>query len=329
MSKPKAVRKPARLQGTGQSEPSADEINKILGPVREAHRAREAWAVPAVLAPPRSNPDLLKRMLQRSGLKLDEIGQLAEEQRAKLRRLADKRMRQGLAQSKSLQAALSHGTDAQIKAAKDLTWLFPGSQLQILDRPAGISTTGGLQMDHARIQSMGSWAKVKHHLDSTDSTARELMFSYFWQNPSVDTDAVISVLSLITANGLARADDTTGFWIETHLHTILYIDVELQVFDWPVANPQDPQVSSGASRVATLDAYGPGWPECVGAIVIQNIFRGLTLNVDELVVAGGGAKIFDLVFRLTAAIDDGDIDADFSSNDFRVTSPMTMIRITS
>jgi len=88
--------------------------------------------------------------------------------------------------------------------------------------------------------------------------------------------------------------------------------------------------AASGPRAPTKSAYGPGgWPQSVGAILIQNVFRGYDLQVEDLIVKDGEARIFEVVLSITSSVGDGDIDVDFSTNDFQVTSPFLSIRITS
>jgi hypothetical protein len=310
-------------------KPSTEEINKVLGPARDARRARAALGLPARLMPPGPTPETVKSVLARTGLELAELEQLAKKYRADLCKLGDERMRKGREQSTQLQAFLDLEIAARRKAAENLSELLPAAQYQVLDRPSGILTTGGLQLDHARIQSYGSWAKVRHQLKTADSTIRELIFSYFWQN-STNKDMVITADGYIILNGLAKAEDTTGFWLVDHYHTTLTVAVQLEVFHWPVSSQQDPHVSSFTETAVYLDAYGPGgWPLSLGAILPRNVFRGFDLRVEDLLVKSSEARVFDVALTITADIGDGDIDVDFSTNDFQVTSPMVQIAITS
>ena len=46
--------------------------------------------------------------------------------------------------------------------------------------------------------------------------------------------------------------------------------------------------AASGPRAPTNSAYGPGgWPQSVGAILIQNVFRGYDLQVEDLIVKDG------------------------------------------
>jgi hypothetical protein len=62
--------------------------------------------------------------------------------------------------------------------------------------------------------------------------------------------------------------------------------------------------------------------------VIQNVFRGFSLDTGDLFVNSGQWKVFDLFLKISAHIHNGAINVDFSSNDFQVTSPWALLRIT-
>ncbi len=329
MAKRTTVPKSKRAQKKAVLKPSAEEIKKALGPARDARRARAALGFPAALVPPRPTPERVKSVLAKSGLELVELDELATKYRDDMRKLGDERARKGRAQSTSLQAFLDREIDARRKAVEILSGLLPASRYQVIDRPTGILTTGGLQFDHARLESYKSWAKVRHHLASYDPSLRELIFSYFWQN-TTNADMVISADGFIVLNGLVKADDNTGFWIFSHEHTTLTLNVQMEVFHWPVTSQQDPHVNSWSETAVYLDAYGPGgWPQSVGAILVKNVFRGYDLQVQDQIVKAGEARVFDVVLAITSSVGDGDIDVDFSTNDFQVTSPFLQIAITS
>jgi hypothetical protein len=206
---------------------------------------------------------------------------------------------------------------------------MPATQYYGIASPIGISTTTGLSLDNSSIVPYGSWAKCHYHRDSYDPSTPWLIFSFFYQNTS-GADMVITCGALIELIGLAQADDDTGFWLVDHEATTVSLSTWLSVYDWPVQNPlTDPHVQSFSEVPLSLNAYGPGWPECVGAILIQNVLRGYFLEIEDIIVKAGSAKVFDVVVSFQSSVGDGVVDVDFSSGNFQVIAPLLQIDITS
>jgi len=294
--------------------PSVDELNNVLGPARDARRAREALGFPTRFTLPRPTPETLKSK------------RLATKYRAEMHKFADERMRTGLAQSKSLQAFLDGWVAARRVAVEALSGLFPATQLHIIDRPYRILTTGGLRLVASRPQSMASYAKVKTGpFYSEGWTSWELIFCYTWQN-TTGRGVVIRPTIPIILNGQAWvwAGYISEHSSQAHSDASLRLSVELEAFDWLIP-PATVGVSSGAWVAANLHEYNDGG---LGHGVGQNIFRGFSLDTGDLFVNSGQWKVFDLVLKISAHIHNGGISVDFSRDDFQVASPWALLRIT-
>ena len=331
MAKRRSIQKKSRAPrpGTGSRKikpPTAEELNKALAPIREARDAREALAVTVRPTIPPLSPDTVKSVLASMGLKLGELEKMAATHRKELRALADERVRAAAGRSKSLQAFLDRQIAERRKAAQGLSELLPNTRYTVLDRPNGILTTGGLQLDHGRIQSYASWGKVRHQSASYDPTVRTLVFSYFWQN-AIGADAVITADGYIVLNGVAQAIDAGGLWLFSHSHTTLTLSVQLSILDWPVTS-QGSEIGYDETALY-LDAYEDSWPASVGAFLTRNVFRGYDIRLPDIIVKAGQAKVFEVILRIESSVGDGSISVDFSTGEFQVMSPMLSIAITS
>jgi hypothetical protein len=325
MPKRKTARKPSRSQKIKLlPTPSVDELNKVLGPAREARRARELLRLPRRLTMTRPTSDTLKSRLQQA-----ELDQLATKYRADIRKLDDEVKATGLAQSKSIQAFLDRRIAAQRNALEILSGgVRPSPRYQFIDRPAGILSTGGLMFDARHMASFSSYAKLKH--DSSSDESVELYFCYFWQN-STNATMVISVDAPIILNGHAHVHASQTRDQERGSSASLRLSVELEAFDWPVTSiEEDAGVSSGAWQVVHLGAHGERYDPSVegsgeGDGVSQSVFGYFNLRIEDLVFHPGEAKVFDVFLKIVTGVWDGFTEVDFSSNDFQVKSPYAVI----
>jgi hypothetical protein len=301
--KPKPKHKvPHQPSGSSKTKrnPTLEELNKVLGPARDAQRAREALCFPT---------------------------RFAASSRDSLREVVDARLREAQRQSKSLQAFAGRVIDARAAAIKALSGPLTALQgYEALDRPTGIIRVGDLKVPDGRpwshIASKNSWAKVKYYRYSTDSSPTWLIFCYFFQN-SATHDIVVTAYGHIVLNGLAAAYSHPG----QHGSTGLYLNTWLAAYDYPVMNPTlDDHIDSTRESAVSVSSFYDGG---ASSATVQNVFRTFLLPIENVVVKAGSAKVFDVILSFQCSIGDGVVDADFLSGDFQVTSPWLGIATTS
>jgi hypothetical protein len=330
MPKRKTAPKPSRSQKIKLlPTPSVDELNKVLGPAREARRAREALGLPTRLRLPSATSGTLKSRLQQA-----ELDQLAAKYRADMRKLVEEQIRTRLTQSKSIQAYLDRRIAARREALEILSGVRPAQRYQFIDRPAWIltTTTGrALQLDSDQRASFSSWAKLRHYSNSDETV--ELHFYYFWQN-STDMTMVFTVDAPITLNGFASAHASPSRDEERGNSASLILSVELEAFKWVnwASIKEGAGVSSAAWQVVHLGAHGERYDPSVddptqGADGVgQNVIGYFNLRIEDLVVHPGETMLFDVFLKMqTWGVWYGSTDVDFSSNAFQVTSPYVVI----
>lgn len=304
---------------------SAAELKKAILAV-EAERSK----YPAEFRPDRAQRASLRKsrqasekmvsgFLKQAGLDLGKLRTLREQRSAELERMVAQHKKQALRLASQRKDTLYSSVAARSKALRDLAAredFFPHPTFT-LDTPFLIWSIPLLEISDSAAVPFGSWAKFK--LSTSQSGTQKVGFYFYWVNPFAE-DAVINVATFLSATGHLKAHAPWTFWANS---SRVWATALLNLwFGWPSG------VTSSSGASAFLGGTG-----ALGALVLggdtgaTSISQGVSLDATMFTVPPGNVAVFEVAVALDYRVDDGNIEADFQSGDFRIACPVVVFSL--
>ena len=208
-----------------------------------------------------------------------------------------------------------------------------GIQYVALDSPVEIWTTDALELTSSGIQPWNSWARVDYQgqlyggfpsaLLEANGT-ETLHFYFLWQNPRAGY-AVVTVDAFLVLNGYCSVHSRGGVIDGGEARLILDAQADLlQTWTSPISSPV--AQSGQTQRALDLAADSTGWltdDQTKTAIV----YRGYDLRYEQAIVPPGQYLIIDAAVAVSYGYLNGEVDADFSSAAFQISSPFVQVAV--
>jgi hypothetical protein len=203
-----------------------------------------------------------------------------------------------------------------------------------LNTPIEIWTTDGLNLESSTIQPNNSRAKIHfdasfyHGLNGAYLTEMQyvwLHFYYLWGNPRQDADAVVTVNAVMILNGSCSAHSQGGLVKSGRAALTLDPTLDLvQPWTQPISSapPQAGETQNALNLIA--DSTGNFTSD---QTTHAAVFRGFILTYDQAIVPPGQYLIIDVALKLGWATNNGEVHADFATNEFDVMCPFVTLAI--
>jgi hypothetical protein len=262
---------------------------------------------------------MMSQWLRDSGLDPEKLRALHEQRSAEWESLVARRKKEALRlaarQKKKLHAELA----AQSKALRGVnkSSVFPHPTFS-LDTPFLIWTSPLMTLSDSNTAPFDSWAKFKFTTSASQGT-QKVSFYFYWVNPYSDY-AVISAATFLSSTGHLKAHAPWSLWSN-------WSSVEAGArFGLWFGLPRDVDASAyvtefqGAARALSAFLIG-------GDTYGKSIFAGSSLSKTMFAVPPRNVVVFEVALALDYENDDGDIEADFESGDFRIACPVVVFSL--
>jgi hypothetical protein len=303
--------------------PEADLRKRILAV--EADRAK----MPPALRPDRSAQaklrksraaadKLMLRWMTRSGVDVDKLRAAHEARDVELDRLVETHKRDALRQAAKLRNKLHPGVAGQVKALSEVTGrrdFFPNPTFT-LDTPFLIWSHPLLDLE-SQAAPFDSWAKFRHRSSQYQGT-QKVSFYFYWANPFSDF-AVIDATTFVSASGHLKSHAPWG-WVNTS-----WIDAYARFGLWFGSPREIDPVDYADCWLGSTGAFGSTFTG--GDTNSIGISAAFQLSRTKFAVPPNAVVVFETALALIYENDEGDIDADFESGDFRVACPLVVFSL--
>jgi hypothetical protein len=316
--------------GGATQEDSVKKISKAE--LKKAILKMEAERLkhPATFRPDRSQRATLQKsrrasekkmfgFLKEAGLDLRKFQALQEQRSAELDRMVAKHKKEALKRASQSKDTLYSSIAGQSIALRDLASrkdFFPYPTFS-LDTPFLIWSIPLLDISDSTALPFGSFAKFK--FSTSQSGTQKVGFYFYWPNPFQDY-AVINAATFMSATGHLRSHAPWTIGVNT---SSVYAWALLNLwFGWPTG------VTSSSSASQFLGATGAfGSTFTGGDTQGTSISSGVSLNTTMFAVPPNTVVVFEVALLLDYDNDDGDIEADFESGDFKIACPVVVFSL--
>jgi len=262
---------------------------------------------------------MMSRWMTSAGLDVATLRAMLEQRETELEQLVERHKRVVLKQAAKLKNKLPAGIEAQAKALASLAkkpGFFPHPSFT-LDTPFLIWSNPLIELD-SQAAPFDSWAKFKY-ATSQDRGTQKVSFYFYWPNSFSDY-AVINATTFMSASGHLKshapwAVRTNISWVETYARFGIWFGVPGEV------NP----VGYEAQWLASIGAYGSFITG--GDTRSTGVSAGVNLSKTMFAVPPNNVAVFEVALAINYENDDGDIEADFQSGDFRIACPLVVFSL--
>lgn len=305
---------------------SKSELKKAILAV-EAERAKH----PAAFRPDRAQHAKLQKsrrasekmvsaVLRKAGLDLKKFQALQEQRNVDLEGMVAKHKTEALRRASRQRDTLHSSISEQSKALRDLASrndFFPYPTFS-LDTPYLIWTVPLHDISDSAIAPFGSWAKFKFRTSQYRGT-QKVSFYFSIVNPYNDY-ALINVATFLSATGYLKSHAPWTFGVNTSGVTATAL-LNLWI-GWPstVTSGSNASELLGTSRALGSTTTG-------GDTNGTSISSGASLNATMFSVPPGKLLVIEVALQLEYENDEGNIEADFESGNFRIGCPVVAISL--
>lgn len=208
------------------------------------------------------------------------------------------------------------------------------TQYLALHTPIEIWTTDGLNLESSTIQPNNSTAKIRldrsfyHGLNGAYNSTMQyvwLHFYYLWGNPRQDAYAVVTVNAVMILNGFCSAHSQGG--LVKSGRAALTLDPTLDLVQpWTQPISSAPPQAGETQNALTLIADSTG-NFTSDQTTHAAEFRGFILTYDQAIVPPAQYLIIDVALKLGWATNNGEVHADFATDEFDVMCPFVTLAI--
>lgn len=272
---------------------------------------------PTLRSSRRASEKMVSEFLREAGLDTKKFEALQRQRSGELQRIVDKHKTDALQRASRQKDTLHSSILAQSRALRSLASkgdFFPHPSFS-LDTPFLIWSTPLLALDSAAVP-FDSWAKFK--IETSKSGTQKVGFYFYWANP-YDDYAVINASTFMSATGhlKSHAPWTVGVntsWVEVWARFGLWFGF--------------PQAGSTPYESAFLGHTGAYAQTFIGPETnASSISAGVSLSKTMFAVPPGNVVVFEVALTVEYVNDDGDIEADFGSGNFKVACPVVVFSL--
>jgi hypothetical protein len=187
-----------------------------------------------------------------------------------------------------------------------------------LEKPFLIWTTPLTDLSDSSIAPFDSWAKFKFKTSASGGT-QKISFYFYWANPFHDY-AVINAATFLSSTGHLRSHASWG-WSVNSAEVLAWARFGIWLGVQNDVNAAG-YVSEFLGRAGSLSAPLIG-SDTTGA----SVSAGSSLCKTMFAVPPGNVAVFEVAIAFDYENDDGDIEADFESGDFRIACPVVVFSL--
>ena len=267
----------------------------------------------------RASEKLVTGFLREAGLDIKKLQALQEKRSVELERMVAKQKAEALRRASRQKDTLHSSIVQQSKALRDLASksdFFPHPTFT-LDTPFLIWSIPLTNISDSAAVPFGSFAKFKFSTSQYRGT-QKVGFYFYWVNGFSDF-AVINATTFLSATGHLKAHAPRGFWVNTsQVQATALLNLW---FGWPT------DVTSTASAGEFLGITGAYGDWLGGDTNGASVSSGVQLTETMFAVPPGNVVVFEVAVALDYENDDGDIEADFESGDFKIACPLVVFSL--
>ena len=274
---------------------------------------------PRLLSARRTSEKMFARFLREGGLDIQKFEALQAQRSKELQRIVAKHKTDALQRASRQKDTLHSSIVEQSRALRDLAAkadFFPNPSFS-LDTPFLIWTTPLMAADTAAVP-FGSSAKFKFKTSKYQGT-QKVGFYFYWANPYEDY-AVINAATFMSATGHVKSHAPWGLGVNTS-----WVQVWARFGLWFGFPQQTASTSYDSKFLGQTGAYGH--PFLGGETNAVSISAGVSLNKTMFAVPPRTVVVFEVAIAIVYENDDGDIEADFESGDFKITCPVVVFSL--
>lgn len=304
---------------------STEEIKKAILAVEE-QRLKHPPAFqpdydknPRLLAGRRESEKMVYEFLTEAGLEIPEFESLQAQREIELEKVVAGHKAEALRLAEERKDTLHSSILEQSRALRDLSLrgnFFPYPSFS-LDTPFLIWSTPLLQFDSAAVPFASS-AKFRFKTSKYKGT-QKIGFYFYWANPYSDY-AVINASTFISAVGHMKSHAPWTIGVNTSL-----VGAWARFGLWFGFPQQAESTSYESVFLGNTGAFGQTFVG--GNTNAISISSGVNLNKTMFPVPPGKVVVFEAALAVEYENDEGDIDADFQSGDFKIGCPVVVFSL--
>lgn len=263
---------------------------------------------------------MISGFLREAGLEMQKFQALQEQRGVELERIVAKHKTDALRRASRQKDTLHSSIVKQSEALRSLATqpdFFPHPSFS-LDTPFLIWTTPLRPLADSAAVPFASWAKFRIATSEYRGT-QKVGFYFYWANP-FRKHAVINAATFMSATGHLRSNAPATFGVNTS-----WVEATARFGLW-FGFPRDVASTSYATEfLGSTGAFGSTFSgEGTNA---SSISAGVSLSQTMFAVPPGNVVVFEVALALEYENDDGNIEADFESGDFRIGCPVVVFSL--
>lgn len=268
----------------------------------------------------RTSDKMVSGFLRHAGMDLKSFQVVQEQRGAVMERIVARQKADAVRRAAGKKDTVHSSIVAQSKALHDLAAqgdFFPHPSFS-LDKPFLIWTTPLFGPTETVAVPFGSTAKFKFKTSRGRGT-QKIGFYFFWTNSS-GSYAVINANTFLSATGHLKAHAPWTFGVNTsHIEASARLGLW---FGWPndVASTDYASESLGTARALGSTTTGGDTTGC-------SVSAGVSLSRTMFAVPPGQVVVFEVAVAIDFENDDGDIEADFESGNFKLACPVVVVSL--
>ena len=266
-----------------------------------------------------STERVVSRWMTSAGLDLDKLRITHEAREAELERIVEAHRKDALGQAAKLRHGLHPGVAGQVKALAELAGrrdFFPNPTFT-LDMPFLIWSNPLIDVE-SQAAPFDSLAKFKYKTSQYQGT-QKVSFYFYWPNPFSDF-AVINATTFMSASGHLRSHAPWGFWVNTS-----WVNAYARFGLWFGVPAEVNPIGYESQWLGATGAYGSATTG--GDTNSTGVSSGLQLSKSMFAVPPNTVVVFEVALAVNFENDDGDIEADFQSGNFRIACPLVVFSL--
>lgn len=274
---------------------------------------------PKLLSNRRASEKMVYEFMRKAGLDMKKFEALQAQRSVELQRIVAKHKTDALQHASRQKDTLHSSILEQSKALRGLASKgdFFSNPSFSLDTPFLIWTTPLMAAESESVP-FGSFAKFKLATSKYQGT-QKVGFYFFWANP-YDDYAVINASTFMSATGHVKSHAPWGIWPNAS-----WVDVWALFGLW-FGFPQD--AASTPYDTAYLGSTGAYAHTFTGGETNAiSISAGVNLNKTMFAVPPATVVVFEVALAVDYWNDEGDIEADFESGDFKIACPVVVFSL--
>ena len=267
----------------------------------------------------RASEEMMSGLLREAGLDTKKFAALQQQRTIELERMVDKHKAEALRRASRRRGTLHPSISAQTAALQALAGseFFPNPTYSF-PTPFLVWTTPLQNISDSAIVPFGSWAKFRF---GTSQRRGVQKVSFYFQGTNPLNDYVlINASTFLSATGHLKAHAPWTFGANAssvQATALLNLWVGL-----PSAVTSSQHGSEVLGRARALSFITSG-----GDTTGTSISSGVSLHATHFAVPPGALLVMEVALAIEYDNDDGNIDADFESGDFKIACPVVVVSL--